>query len=636
MDLTTVAGISTYGIYHEAVHGNITEPIPLIWNTLSKLLIDMSFDWFRGCASFVSFLTDALNISGSLGSLQHQLMMQAKEIFVGFIGGRNGTIAAVSGAGMLLTLAFIYLFYHYANGKGKFLHALFHLMGVVMTLFCFFGTFTYTAQNGQVKREMGGEILFHTVTNVSNEVKNKINAGLTGYTKLNEQGAGFIETYVVKPTANFINTGNPGGKIGEDNGKPVYFDYDVANGNKAEGSGEFGGKKGQTYIDAVSKQAPFLKNDGKNIGQQIMALMLGQANLLLYAFPIGAVNIMISVLTLVLCFFILLIPVSALLSFIPWCRNAFYSIVKKCLGLLVAPSLLSAMLGVLFYIMMRIDFAVISVVSGHPTNNLSAALTTLSAQLFMIYLPAVILLKFAFLYMLWKSKSSLTRTVTGQDMPQQMGLSAFQSEWAHMKAMSGKAKDKAVGGAEVAAGATTGQPEVALDGASKLSASDAQASQQQEEPPTETPQVQENLEPEETERPEEENLKELPVEDLEGLSPEEEGNSENPEELPLEDLSDFISEDEEDAGTSHEPEDGEDFVLNDEENKTLDQEEIQNAQEPEEQVDGQDFQATSDQGTAVLDPTFATQETSDFTGDLKEEPDVAWEESQQDLEEMRN
>lgn len=41
MDLTTVAGIAKYGIYHEAVHGKITEPIPLIWNTLSKLLIDM-------------------------------------------------------------------------------------------------------------------------------------------------------------------------------------------------------------------------------------------------------------------------------------------------------------------------------------------------------------------------------------------------------------------------------------------------------------------------------------------------------------------------------------------------------------------------------------------------------------------
>lgn len=626
MDLTTVAGISTYGIYHEAVHGKITEPIPLIWNTLSKLLIDMPFDWFRGCASFVSFLTDALNISGSLGGLQHQMMTQAKEIFVGFIGGRNGAVAAFSGAGMLLTLAFIYLFYQYANGKGKFLHAFFHLLGVAVTMFCFFGTFTYTAQDGQVKREMGGEILFHTVSNISNEVKNKINAGLTGYTKLDEQGAGFIETYVVKPTANFINTGNPGGKIGEENGKPVYFDYDVANGNKTDGNGWLGGKKGQDYINDVSKQAVFLKNDGKNIGQQMMALALGQANLLLYAFPIGAVNIMISVLTLVLCFFILLIPVSALLSFIPWCRNAFYSIVKKCLGLLVAPSLLSAMLGVLFYIMMRIDFAVISVVSGHPTNNLSVAMSNLSAVLFMIYMPAVILLKVAFLYFLWKSKSSLTRTVTGQDMPQQMGLSALQSEWAHMKAMSGKAKDKAVGGAEVAAGAASGQPEVALDGASKLSASDNQASQQKEEPSTETPQVQDNLEPEETETPEEENLEELPMEDLEGLSSEDEANSEDPENLSPEDLSDFISEDEEEEETSHNPEDGEDFILNDETN--------QNTQE--EPVDTQDFQATPQQEMSALDPNFATQETSDFTGDLKEESNIAWEESQQDLEEMRN
>ena len=357
----------------------------------------------------------------------------------------------------------------------------------------------------------------------------------------------------------------------------------------------------------------------------MLALGLGAINLLLYAFPIGAVNIMISVLTLVFCFFILLIPVSALLSFIPWCRNAFYSIVKKCLGLLVAPSLLSAMLGVALYIMMRIDYAVISVVSGRPTNNLSAAMSILAASLFPIYLTAVILLKIAFLYFLWKSKSSLTRTVTGQDMPQHMGLSELQSEWAQMKAMSGKAKNKAVGGAEVAAGAASGQPEVALDGTSKLSASDNQASQQ-EESPTETPQVQDNLEPEETETPEEENLEELPMEDLEGLSSEDEANSEDPENLSPEDLSDFISEDEEGEETSHDPEDGEDFILNNEAN--------QNTQE--EPVDTQDFQATPQQEMSALDPNFATQETSDFTGDLKEESNIAWEESQQDLEEMRN
>lgn len=632
MDLTSIQGIARYGIYHEAVHGKITEPIPLIWNTISKLLIDTPFEWFKACASFVSFLTDALNISGSLGSLQHQLMVQAKEIFLGFIGGRNGTIATVSGAGMLLTLMFFYLFYQYFNGKGRFLHALFHLMGVIMTLFCFFGTFTYRTQNGQVRREMGGEILFRTVANVSHEVKNKINAGLTGYTGLREQGAGFIETYVVKPTANFINTGNPGGKIGEDNGKAVYFDYDVANGDKTDGSGWLGGKKGQTYINDVSKQAVFLKNDGKNIGQQLMALMLAQANLVLYAFPIGAVNIMISVLTLVFCFFILLIPVSALLSFVPWCRNAFYSITKYCLGLLVAPSLLSAMLGVVFYIMMRIDFAVISVVSGHPTNDLSAAFSTITAPLFMIYMPAVLLLKISFLYMLWKSKTSMTRTVTGQDMyHHNMGLSALQSEWAQMKAMSGKVKDKVVGGAEMVAGAETGQPEMVLDGASKLSASDNQASKQ-EESSTETPQVQENLEPEETDTPEEEHLEELPVEDVEGISPEEEGNSE---ELPPEDLSDFISEAEEDPETSQELKDGEDFVLDDD-HTTLAQEENQDVQEQEESVDTQEFQAVPHQEVSVLDPNFATQETSDFTGDLKEEQDLAWEDVQHDLEEMRD
>lgn len=640
MDITKIyAALDQYRIYHENVHGpNLADPVATIWNTISKVVLDFPFDFMKWQAFFLDCITNLLNISQGLKGLQHDLLLQSRNIFLGFVGGTQGKIALASGAGMLLTLMVFYLIYQYINGKGKFMHAVLHLLGVVMTMFCFFGNFTYTAQDGQRKTDMGGQILFDTVSNISSTVQQKINAGLMGYSGDGEKGTTFIESYVVKPAANFINTGNPAGIIEYDNrGKPVYFDYNAANEE---------GKKGQDYVDGVSKKAVFLKNDGKHLGQQMIGGILCSLNLVVYAIPLIVINVAISVISLFLSLLIALIPVSALLSFVPWFRNAFYSVVRYCLGLVVAPSVISAFAGVLFYLMMRIDFLVVALVSGHPTTNLGAALTTLSAPFFLMAMPMIILLKIVFIWAVWKSRTSLVKEVTGGQTSAFDGhaLSHLQADWSNMQ----KKAQKLQGAAEVAAGATTGQPEVALDGASKVSASDAQASQQQEKPSTETPQVQENLEPEETESPEEENLEELPTEDLEGLSPEDEGEEENPEELHPEDLRDFISEDEENPEELHledgadfiskdeensedlQPEDGEDFISGDET-----QGNSQDLQEtPVEEKEGQELSHDSVVQEALSEEKSTPEER--IQQEKQAETQRAWQEAMEDLEEMRD
>ena len=113
--------IMNYGIYHETVHGKIVEPVPMFWNFISGIIIGMPFQLFQIQALIVSFLTNLLNISGSLKSVQVTMMNNAKTIFLGFIGGSNGTIAQASGAGMFLAITGFYLFYQYTNCKFNFM-----------------------------------------------------------------------------------------------------------------------------------------------------------------------------------------------------------------------------------------------------------------------------------------------------------------------------------------------------------------------------------------------------------------------------------------------------------------------------------------------------------------------------------
>lgn len=589
--------IMNYGIYHETVHGKIVEPVPMFWNFISGIIIGMPFQLFQIQALIVSFLTNLLNISGSLKSVQVTMMNNAKTIFLGFIGGSNGTIAQASGAGMLLAITGFYLFYQYTNGKGNFMRSFIHLMAVVATMFFFFGNFTVRTPNGQFKTEMGGQILFDTVTNVADTAKKEINNGMTGFSNA-EQSGDFIENYVVKPTANFINTGNPAGVVDSETGKT--FDYD-----KAKGSG------GQAYVDDLAKGSkgnPYLKNDGKQLGFQIAAGVMGGMNLWIYSVPIIAVNSTISALSLLVCVFIILIPLSALLSFIPWFRNAFFTTIKTTLGLLVAPSILSVMLGFLFFLMTQIDYGVLSMIIGKPQTNLEAAVSGLGSIEFLIFLPVVFILKIVFMIVLWKNRSGISQKISGTNMAAgNAELSHMKMEWENLK---NGIKEKAEGGAKVAVGAATENPALIADGASMVAPNMTNGfnrfqdmkEQRSEEVPE--PEVEENKE----ETSENMQLDEIPSEESQEI--------EVPSEVE-------VFQDEVD---SLEPEHTENFIS--EENQTIETLETEETDEP---VDVQNLQDDS-----LVETSFAMEETPVNDEAVIDEKDlISWEEASHDLQEVR-
>lgn len=588
--------IMNYGIYHETVHGKIVEPVPMFWNFISGIIIGMPFQLFQIQALIVSFLTNLLNISGSLKSVQVTMMNNAKTIFLGFIGGSNGTIAQASGAGMLLAITGFYLFYQYTNGKGNFMRSFIHLMAVVATMFFFFGNFTVRTPNGQFKTEMGGQILFDTVTNVADTAKKEINNGMTGFSNA-EQSGDFIENYVVKPTANFINTGNPAGVVDSETGKT--FDYD-----KAKGSG------GQAYADDLAKGSkgnPYLKNDGKQLGFQIAAGVMGGMNLWIYSVPIIAVNSTISALSLLVCVFIILIPLSALLSFIPWFRNAFFTTIKTTLGLLVAPSILSVMLGFLFFLMTQIDYGVLSLIIGKPQTNLEAAVSGLGSIEFLIFLPVVFILKIVFMIVLWKNRSGISQKISGTNM------AAGNAEFSHMKMeweqFKRGFKKNAEGGAKIATGVATENPALIVDGASMVAPNMTNGfnrfqdmKEQRSEEVTE-PEVEENKE----------ETSDMQVDEI---------PSEESQEIEVSSEAEMFP----DEVDSLEPEHTENFIS--EENQTIETLETEETDEP---VDVQNLQDDS-----LVETSFAMEETPVNDEVVIDEKDlISWEEASHDLQEVR-
>ncbi|MDC0826601.1 hypothetical protein [Lactococcus petauri] len=589
--------IMNYGIYHETVHGKIVEPVPMFWNFISGIIIGMPFQLFQIQALIVSFLTNLLNISGSLKSVQVTMMNNAKTIFLGFIGGSNGTIAQASGAGMLLAITGFYLFYQYTNGKGNFIRSFIHLMAVVATMFFFFGNFTVRTPNGQFKTEMGGQILFDTVTNVADTAKKEINNGMTGFSNA-EQSGDFIENYVVKPTANFINTGNPAGVVDSETGKT--FDY-----AKAKGSG------GQDYVDKLAKGSkgnPYLKNDGKQLGFQIAAGVMGGMNLWIYSVPIIAVNSTISALSLLVCVFIILIPLSALLSFIPWFRNAFFTTIKTTLGLLVAPSILSVMLGFLFFLMTQIDYGVLSLIIGKPQTNLEAAVSGLGSIEFLIFLPVVFILKIVFMIVLWKNRSGISQKISGTNM------AAGNAEFSHMKMeweqFKRGFKKNAEGGAKIATGVATENPALIADGASMVAPNMTngfnrfQNMKEQRSEEVSEPEIEENKE----ETSENMQVDEIPSEESQEI------------EVPSE--VDMFP----DEMDGLEQEHTENFIS--EENQTIETLEIEETDEP---VDVQNLQDDS-----LVETSFAMEETPVNDEAVIDEKDlISWEEASHDLQEVR-
>ncbi len=447
-----IGSLAQYNLFKETIGGGPVEVVANIWNVLFKVLVDIPFFFLKFGVIVNTFIVKLLDISGPLSRVQHEALVSARNIFVSFIGGSNGSISKDSGAWGLVTITLLYLLYQFFNGKGNFRQAVLHYFSVVMTMFFFFSSFTVTI-GGQTKTQMGGEIAFHLVQDTSERFKNVVTSAMTGYK--GEETGDFFVNYVLKPTANFANTGNPSGSLPD--GSP--FDYKKAN-------------QSQAYVDDLARGEEglkYLKNTSDALPYQMMAVAMGYGNLLVYFLPVALINAIISVTTLLLCLLLVLSPLAAFLSFIPPFRNAFFQLLGKSFTLSVAPALISVFVGFLFYLMSQIDWIVLSVVGNpHQGRNLFSFFTGMNALLYLVTLSSIFILKVVALLFLWKKRNWITQTVTGSS-------TLAQGAWESVRAVSDplhetgeKVQELAQAGTLAGLGYATGNPQLMLQGASMV------------------------------------------------------------------------------------------------------------------------------------------------------------------------
>jgi hypothetical protein len=450
--------INQYGIYRQPVHGGIADEPAFVFNLLSYLFLNLPFELLQVFVLVVTLLQKLLDISGALTPLEAGFWSSAQALFLNFIGGKDGAIAATSSAATLVIVMGVYLAYQYFKGQGHFLESLLHLLAVVGVMFFFFGSFTVTARKApqggfygnftleaSQKSEIGGEIAFSTLQNVSGSIEASLQKSLTGYTGV--QSSDFLVSYVLVPAANYVNTGNPAGTLPDGS----TFDYSAAK----SGTGVGG------YVDTQGGSDTFLQNNGDELGFQALSLVLEFANLLFYALPVLLLSLVTSILSLLFSLFIFLLPVSAILSFIPLFQNAFYTTLKKMAGFLLAPFFLAFFLGLYFYLMSLVDKGVLWAVTGTLPTNTWTALSPLSGLLYLAAVVAIILLKLFFTWVIWHYRDSLTQMITGGDTTTQNILNTME---AHRQV----ATNKIEGAALLGAGYIAGSSELAMQGASML------------------------------------------------------------------------------------------------------------------------------------------------------------------------
>ena len=207
-----------------------------------------------------------------------------------------------------------------------------------------------------------------------------------------------------------------------------------------------------------------------------MAVTMGYGNLAVYFLPVALINAIISISAFMICILIVLLPLSAFLSFIPLFRNAFFNLLGKTLALSVAPALISVFVGFIFYLMSQIDWAVLRLV-GNPNQggDLFSFFTGMNAILYLVTLSSIFILKLVAIIFLWTKRKWVTQTVTG-------GSDLANQAWHSVDEMSkpiheagNKAQNLVKGGAVAGIGYATGNPQLMVQGASMIAPKVARA-----------------------------------------------------------------------------------------------------------------------------------------------------------------
>lgn len=415
-----------------------------------EIFVKLPFGMLKLFVGIVKTLLNMLDLTNALSGFQDQTIETSRNIFINLIGGKYGAVSTVSIAFVFIGIAGLWLLYEHRQKK-NFFTPLLSLISVMALGFFYYGNVTQV--NG--KAETGGQFLFQTVQKATVEIRTGISSAISGSgsdyysdNKVTTKYGDYLERYVLESTANFVNSGSTDGTYGtgKDKGK---LDYKKLSGSDS-----------QDYISEISKDNPYLKTSGDKLPEQGMMVGLGSINATIFIVPVAVIETSCSVMQVLLLILIILFPVALILSLLPFFRNAVFSVLKSMLALVASPLLLGVILTIFFWINNIIDSTVQAQFNQSGIGQL-IALTGMGVLT--EYLALFIIKVGVFYWGIWKHRDWLMSVISGGRSNEWNGI---------LEAVEGKARDftesakeKTVGTAMVGAGAVSGNPQIALQGA---------------------------------------------------------------------------------------------------------------------------------------------------------------------------
>lgn len=425
------------------VPGTITY---ILW----EIFVKLPFGMLKLFVEIVKTMLNMLDLTSALSGFQKSTIGTSRNIFLNLIGGKYGAVSTVSIAFVFLGIAGLWLLYEYRQKK-RFFTPLLSLLSVMALGFFYYGN--VSGANG--KTETGGEYLFRTVQTATVEVRSGISSALSGsgteyYSddKVTTQYGDYLERYVLESTANFVNSGSTDGTYGTGKSKGK-LDYKKLSSSDS-----------QDYISEVSKDNPYFKTSGDKLPEQGMMIGLGTINAIIFIVPVAVIEASCSVMQVLLLILIILFPLALLLSLLPFFRNAVFSVLKSMLALVASPLLLGVILTIFFWINNIIDSAV---QAKFGQSDIAQLVALTGIGVLTEYLALFLIKVGVFYWGIWKHRDWLMSVISGGRSNEWNGI---------LEAVEGKARDftesakeKTVGTAMVGAGAVSGNPQIALQGA---------------------------------------------------------------------------------------------------------------------------------------------------------------------------
>lgn len=457
-----------------------------IWGPINNMLIEVPFFILNFLVMAFCVVLDLLDQSSSFIAQQDTVYNLGKKIFNEF-----GGTALAKGSLISLFVIFsgIYLGYHFLAKNGQFTKKLIHYFAVVLIMFMWFAPIKTT--NGST--QSGGLFIMKTVNTVCTQVKEKatsVSFSIKGQDEdMSPEKLGFTKMYyqeTIGRTFMYLNSGSYDGVL--PNGKKLDVDKLIPNKKIADSVPEGGvglwdslfamiagdenqkeavkwAKERQKYINETAKTNSFMALSGDTIAYKLIATGIAIGDSIVLGFPVAYVNLMLSIIQLLILVVLFLMPVIILVSFVPALQNVLFKVCKMGVGLLFAPVLLTLFLIVFFALIRMINLGVQTGIDALPNAVVVALLATGSGGLMIGFL--LLLLKFGVLRTFWKNKDNLMNLITDGK------YKAIAELEQRVKDKVSETTDKVVGGAEVALGMYTGNAQLAMDGAGRLT-SDAQ------------------------------------------------------------------------------------------------------------------------------------------------------------------